>query len=122
MRVRVCDSLVFLPNHVVLESLNLAVVIFNREDGYLFGVDNMIQLFESIHEELSSAPEKQSSENPIDLPPKPIKILPLVDIVVTAPSPTSSRKGVLRRQVAETVGDDHVTHNVTSDVDKKSLT
>ena len=86
-----------------------------REDGYLFGVDNMIQLFKEIQEELGPAPEVI----PVGLPPKP-DVSSNVDIVVTAPSPISLRKGVLRRQAAEAASDDHLTHDVTDDTSKKT--
>ena len=68
----------------------------------------MIRLFEDILVELST-------EQPVvELPPKPLKNVAKVDIIVTAPSPTSVRRLSLRRQEAEAIADVHWHGDITN--------
>ena len=78
----------------------------------MFGVDNMVQLFENILKDLNSQTSAEKESNGVHT-------LPKVDIIVTAPSPTSARKQALRRQEAKTLpdefhSDDVIAINVTS--------
>lgn len=88
-------------------STSFLYAIYNccREDGYLCGVDNMIDLFENILKSLTEA----------NTPTRPTDTLPTVDIIVTAPSPTSARKQTLRRQVAQTLSGENSARTTSSE-------
>ncbi|CAK8694275.1 unnamed protein product [Clavelina lepadiformis] len=105
----------------------------NREDGYLFGMDNVIGVFEGIRDSMKplhslfllsdlDSEQNVSSQDNVncnDVTATYNNVTPQINITVTSPSPVTSRKPLCRQQSVNARADpDDV---ISNDVDALSL-
>nr|XP_018669260.1 inositol-trisphosphate 3-kinase A-like isoform X1 [Ciona intestinalis] len=85
----------------------------NREDGYLFGMDKMINIMQEILNDL------RSDTNHNDVIANDVTSVSAVD-TAASPSPRTARKIALKRQLAQSLSSEEPSDDVTNSKDRTS--